>query len=1006
MGQSTHGQIFKAFTWVIFVHFLSINVARAAETPPFELVGKQRTVPELVQLMKAHRPTPAQLEKEQLIADSLPPAKLEGDRLADFYVQRALAARSLARVEQSSADLKLAIDAFGSAYSNAKMHAIHLLTQSNFNCVSDRPENDNTAEVLRDSPDGNTAYSLPRKIRYAVNKGDLPAAEIALNELSNYLANLRPDQYNSRIYTEENIAFGNYLIARTKGKFPQAGDHLQESVRISSEIVQRLEKVTQNDLGRKGIQAQLLGFRSQLLMRRQLLANLLVGRNLLEAEWESTNSLIESLQNPSIFWNGVPESAITLAEVLSMQGRHENAKMLVNESLSVAKANKRENCRYTFQGSNIDIEAAIYNGDFQVAADLTRNNLKQIDIKNYGPPVNRRLELWIVALLLDHDDVHAKIVIEGAIRKLDAAKIGNIPERARYEFYEALVGSKGLPIQEQIERLGGYVYGGIARQVLNIGFADKRNESYKQRLRFILDYYLDLLLQLEPTQARNAQALEIAQWITSINQPNGLVANLTRDANVASERHELTRRIQDARLESEAYQHAANNLAGEANSSSKNRAQVLKIEAENSLAKRNTLLQDYRTKFNSAQTLERDRTRPHAAAIGALKPSEAMLIYKSHADHTDIWFIKPGNETEWKRLSLSKKNLQALVAKVRDSVDPNQWVSSSPAKFAVDEALALHQYLIAPFAKNLEGSEKIVVVTDDALSSLPFELLVESASADNQNMGYQNMPWLVKKYAFSYLPSVESFVELRARAKPTFTRQFVGIGDPIFGTNVASIGASNFRQGFVGGRSSTNSNGETMLPSDLPALPDTGIELTAISKVFKLPLEGNVFLQANANKVLAKSGVLESTKIISFATHGLNSGDVPGLFEPALALSAQPQDKLDNLLRASEISQLKLNADWVVLSACNSASVSATSKSTINGLADAFFYAGARALLITHWAVDSTAARDLMISTFENYLAGGEQDKSGSLRKAMLSMMKDENRAHPFFWAPFAVHGD
>jgi CHAT domain-containing protein len=1005
MGQSTHGQIFKAFAWVIFVHFLSINVAHTAETPPFELVGKQRTVPELVQLMKAHRPTSEQLAKEHLTADASPPATLEGDRLADFYVERALAAGALGRSEQIITDLKMAVEFYGSEYSYAKLHAVNLLNHSG--CEYRSTENDKTSDVLRQSPHGNTWYSLTRKITFLVVNENLPAAELALQELKNHYANLNQDLEDERLFTEERIAYSSYLIARAQGRIQQAREHLRASLVSTKKIVSRLEIASQKVPSISGARAHLLGYRAQLLAWRQLFSDILTGGGLLlEAEWESTNSLIESLQNPAVLWNGVPDAALALAEVLVMQGRYENAKLLITAAQSASKFSNAISCSLAMRSKNLGIEAGINERDFKQAADLTRSQLAEINIETFGVPINRNRERWMVALLLDHDFANAKKVVDGSIQRLNTAKIGNAPERVRYAYYQELISSRSLPIAERVERLGAFIYRGLANQFLNTSLIDTRNESHKQRLRFILDYYLDLLVQLEPTQARNAQALEIAQWTTSLDQPNGLVASLKRDTGGASEKYRLTRRIQDSRLESEAYQHAANSLVGETSASSKNRAQVLKDEAANTLVKQNTLLQEYRTKFNSAQTLERDRTRPHAAAIGALKPSEAMLIYKSHSDHTDIWFIKPGKETDWKRLSLSKKNLQALVAKVRDSVDPNQWVSPSPAKFAVDEALALHQYLIAPFAKNLEGSEKIVVVTDDTLSSLPFELLVESASADNQNMGYQNMPWLVKKYAFSYLPSVESFVELRARAKPTFTRQFVGIGDPIFGTKVATIGASNFRQGFVGGRSSTNSNGETMLPSDLSALPDTGIELTAISKVFKLPLEGNVFLQANANKVLVKSGVLENTKVISFATHGLNSGDVPGLFEPALALSTHPQDTLDNLLRASEISQLKLNADWVVLSACNSASVSVTSKSTINGLADAFFYAGARALLITHWAVDSTAARDLMISTFENYLAGGEQDKSGSLRKAMLSMMKDENRAHPFFWAPFAVHGD
>jgi CHAT domain-containing protein len=1000
MDQRTLRRFPQTIAWLVSFHVALISSISAQEAPPLEFVGKQRTVPELVQMMKAHRPTPTQLDKHRIVASTAPSVTLKGDQLADFYVERAIAARSIGLTQQSISDLNLAVQAYGPTYSFAKVHAINLLTHSQ--CGAKSTLNDSTADVLRDSPEGNTAYLLTKKITYGIIKGDVSTAEMGLKELKNHLAELRPNQNDDRVYTLDSIAFASYSIARLQGKFPEARAFLQASVFSTHNIVKHLEELVRTSPVRPGLQGQLLGFRAQLLSRRQLFADILIAGDLLQAEWEATNSLIDALQNPAVFWNGVSNAAVTLAHVLSTQGRHENAKLLVSEARSASLVNHDGGCSLTFLSDSIEIEAAMHEGDFKRAANLTRSTLAGIDAEDFGPPVNRLRERWMVALLLDHDYSSAKKVVEGAIRRLDTSRIGNIPERTRYGFYASLIELQGSAAQEQIDQLGGYIFNGIARQIDTLGWGDKRNEAYKQRLNFILDYYLNLLAELAPTQARNAQALTIAQLTSSLNQPNGLIANLRRDTNIASEKHAMVRRIQDMRLEIEAYQHAANNLAGEAALPNKNRALQLKIEAQNLWEKRSVLLQEYRAKYNATFPLDADRKTPVAAALDALKPSEAILIYKSHASYTDIWFLKSGKNSEWVRITLSKEKLKSLISKVRDSVDPHQWLAASPSTFATDQAQALHQHLIAPFAKNLEGTEKIVVIADDIFTSLPFELLVEPVPENHQNSSYQNLPWLVKKYAFTYLPSIESFAYLRAREKPTFNRQFVGIGDPIFGAKTASLSTTSFRQGFVGGLG----RDAILSTSDLPALPDTGIELNAISKVFKLPRDGNVFLQAHANKVLVKSGVLEKVKVISFATHSLHSGDVPGLFEPALALSAHPQDALDNLLRASEISQLKLTADWVVLSACNSASVSATSQSTINGLADAFFYAGARALLVTHWAVDTTAARDLMINTFENYIKGGEKDKSGSLRKAILTMISDENRAHPFFWAPFAVLGD
>ncbi len=115
-----------------------------------------------------------------------------------------------------------------------------------------------------------------------------------------------------------------------------------------------------------------------------------------------------------------------------------------------------------------------------------------------------------------------------------------------------------------------------------------------------------------------------------------------------------------------------------------------------------------------------------------------------------------------------------------------------------------------------------------------------------------------------------------------------------------------------------------------------------------------------------------------FATHGLVAGDLSGLAEPALVLTppAAPTDADDGLLTASEIAALKLNAEWVVLSACNTAAGEGEGAEALSGLARAFFYAGARALLVSHWAVYSQAATELTTTTFA-MLADNPEDWPG-----------------------------
>ena len=178
-------------------------------------------------------------------------------------------------------------------------------------------------------------------------------------------------------------------------------------------------------------------------------------------------------------------------------------------------------------------------------------------------------------------------------------------------------------------------------------------------------------------------------------------------------------------------------------------------------------------------------------------------------------------------------------------------------------------------------------------------------------------------------------------------------------------------------------------------------------------------------KGLNKDGKLKQYSIVHFATHGilaeesekyLNAGAEPGLLltPPASGAPLEALELDDGILSASEIAKLDLNASWVVLSACNTAAPGGKiSTEALSGLARAFFYAGARALLVSHWSVDSDAAVRLTTRTFLELRAENSIGRGEALRRSMLALMDDTSRpawalpaVHPAVWAPFAVAGD
>lgn len=169
---------------------------------------------------------------------------------------------------------------------------------------------------------------------------------------------------------------------------------------------------------------------------------------------------------------------------------------------------------------------------------------------------------------------------------------------------------------------------------------------------------------------------------------------------------------------------------------------------------------------------------------------------------------------------------------------------------------------------------------------------------------------------------------------------------------------------------------------------------------------------------MSKSGALKKYRIISFATHGLIPGDLDGLNSPALALSAPARHSKakwdDGLLTAEEIMELDLDADWTILSACNTASAQSSSTEAFSGLGRAFFYAGARSLLLSNWPVFSDSIEHLMVSVFKHEKT--TLGRAHALRAAALDIMDNGgidngpefrfSYAHPLFWAPFTLVGD
>ncbi|MGO9171686.1 MAG: tetratricopeptide repeat protein [Rhodomicrobium sp.] len=566
------------------------------------------------------------------------------------------------------------------------------------------------------------------------------------------------------------------------------------------------------------------------------------------------------------------------------------------------------------------------------------------------------------------------------------------------------------------------------------------------------------LYRADASNATNrADGFLVAQVALKNEAADALTSMSVRFAKGTQQLAKLVREQQDLLAARKTAYRRLDTAAGEADAKAAEAARNAITQIEAKLAEKQAALHEA---FPGYAELVEPKPLSLADAQALLGDGDALVLFLDlrqfgKVPEETIVFALTKDEARWISLPFGTRALAERVTALRCGLDSSNWragrtsratcktllgteaAKDQPPPFDAAAAHELYRDLFGGI-EDLIKERSLLIVPSGALTQLPFEVLVtkEPDAKLPRFEAYKRAAWLGQRQAITILPSVGSLRALRTARASEAPAPFIGFGNPLLtgydGTDKSAWAkqdcgkaappersrVASLFEGFVSLFRDGAVNVES-LRQQMP-LPETADELCGVAGglgVSGPQLDKAVYLGERATvsqvKALSKSGELARARVVHFATHGLLAGQT-AMFaknktEPALLLTppAEPGEEDNGLLTASEVAQLNLNADWVVMSACNTAAGSNEGAEALSGLARAFFYAGARSLLVSHWAVDSEAAVAITTGAVNAMKAEPKIGRAEALRRSIAALIaKGGDNAHPSVWAPFVLVGN
>ncbi|BDS09368.1 CHAT domain-containing protein [Aureispira anguillae] len=398
-----------------------------------------------------------------------------------------------------------------------------------------------------------------------------------------------------------------------------------------------------------------------------------------------------------------------------------------------------------------------------------------------------------------------------------------------------------------------------------------------------------------------------------------------------------------------------------------------------------SFLKSLKDKYPKYHALKYENITAKAQEIQSLLDEKSLMIEYFQTDTILYLFALSKDQVALYPISIHKDSLEKRIGTLRNAL--SNFIFNIEKKAVADEhyvenAHWLYQKIVAIALKD-KSIKNLIVITDGALGHLPFEVFLTRAVKGEKD--YRLMPYLLNDYTISYNYSATLWKDNLKEGKPNSNGEILAFGAtyPKVDSNVLSFRLPYFLD----------------LRLSLSQLPESEHEVNVLAQNF----EGNFLIGKQANEQLFKEKAL-GYGIIHLAMHGRSNSRIPML--SSLAFTEDNNHRENNFLQAYEISQLELNANLVVLSACETGYGKFEQGNGIASLARSFMYAGAPSLIVSLWQVNDASTAVLMQS-FYHYLAAGKT-KDAALRQAKLDYIQSAkgDKAHPIFWSAFIQLGN